>query len=370
MFPFLFNKAHLPSLHAQLVDLLQEALDKMTSQHMIDEDYLGQPVLEFNLRVNQPRLPHQTNFNDKHFDSFTSKNKRMIHLESCETAGPFLRALFRYIKDLGQMRKIFGRYVHIIEPLMVNASGQDCTLLCRMAQLHTNFHNSVQLHSTTGIVNLTASAQIGIHKDSVDSSSLFRQSLRDNLYCITLQDSLPLFLSILPRPNGMTVDCVIPNTATAETQLVQMNHHLPGYLKFFLQELGYNLDGINDLLNRACNPDLTMTISQLAWDAKHKVVVLPSEAELESNLDEMEKEPWMQHAHPAAYGPTAKKCYNNPDRAFPLTSDLSVTTIHANKVQPSSPTISANDTASSSSSPTKEVVIVEPSGLDDVSTLS
>lgn len=45
--------------------------------------------------------------------------------------------------------------------------------------------------------------------------------------------------------------CVIPNTATAETRLVQMNRHLPGYLKLNLKELGYNHDSIVDLLNRA-----------------------------------------------------------------------------------------------------------------------
>ncbi len=139
MFSFLFNKAHLQSLQAQLVDLLQETLDKMTSQRMINDDDIGQPVPEFNLHVNQPRLPQQANFNNKCFDSFTSQNKCMIHLKCCETAGPLIRALFHYIKDSSQMRRIFGRYVHITEPLTVDASGQNCTLLCQMAQFPYRF---------------------------------------------------------------------------------------------------------------------------------------------------------------------------------------------------------------------------------------
>ncbi len=58
-----------------------------------------------------------------------SQNKRIIHLECCETASPYLLQLFRYIKDTGAMRRMFGKYVHVTEPLTADACGQDCTLL-------------------------------------------------------------------------------------------------------------------------------------------------------------------------------------------------------------------------------------------------
>ncbi len=87
-----------------------------------------------------------------------------------------------------------------------------------------------------------------------------------------------MFLSILPCPGGKVVDCVIPNTDAPKTHLVQMNWHLPGYLKYYLHEPGYNQDGIVALLSWACDPDLTATISQLKWDSRHKVVILPLEA--------------------------------------------------------------------------------------------
>ncbi len=264
------------------------------------------------------------------------------------------------------MRQIFGKYVHVTEPLSNDACGQDCNLLRRMAQLHTNFHNSVQLHSITGIVNISATAAIGITKDGDNSTSPPLQSFHDVLYSLRLPDKSPVFLSILPRPGGTVVDCVIPNTPAAETRLVQMNRHLPGYLKHYLRELGYNQDGIVALLNRACDPDLTSTISQLTWDSRHKVVILPSEAALGGDLDEMEQEPWMQQMSLPSSAPlTPPRRYNDPDHAFPLSSDISVTTIHANKLNENN-----NIASTSPQSPSKEVVIIDPSTQDDVSTLS
>eukprot|EP00569_Conticribra_weissflogii_P018538 CAMPEP_0171443816 /NCGR_PEP_ID=MMETSP0881-20121228/31923_1 /TAXON_ID=67004 /ORGANISM="Thalassiosira weissflogii, Strain CCMP1336" /LENGTH=189 /DNA_ID=CAMNT_0011967337 /DNA_START=163 /DNA_END=729 /DNA_ORIENTATION=- len=189
------------------------------------------------------------------------------------------------------MRKVFGKFVQVTKPLTANACGQDCILLQRMAQLHTNSHNSVQLHSIKGVVNLNASSKIGI-PSSHPTGHLPQQSFREIVYSLRLQDNSPLFLSILPRPGGAIIDCIIPNTAAAETRLVQINQHLPGYLKFYLKELGYNHDGVVDLLNRACDLDLTASIAQLKWDTKHKVVILPSESELEYDLDNVESELW------------------------------------------------------------------------------
>ncbi len=228
MFPFLFNKAHLPLLTAQLKDLMMEAKSQMTQLLLLDDEDRERPIPDFNLRVNNPRLPYQSTISHKKFDSFTTQNKRIVHLECCKTAATFILQLFTHIKENGMMHQTFGKYVHVTEPLSNDACGQDCNLLRRMAQLHTNFHNSVQLHSITGIVNISATAAIGIVKDRDNSTTPPLQS------CLRLPDKSPVFLSIVPRPGGTVVDCVIPNTPAAETRLVQMNCHLPGYLKHFL----------------------------------------------------------------------------------------------------------------------------------------
>lgn len=268
------------------------------------------------------------------------------------------------------MRKVFGKYVHLTEPLTNNPSGQDCLLLCRMAQLHTNYHTSVQLHSISGIVNLAAHVNICITGNPPNAAKITSQSFCDILYSIRLPNNSPLFLSILPRPSRMMVDCVIPNTAAAEMCLVQMNQHLLGYLKFYLKELGYNNDGVVNILNCACDTDLTATISQLSWDAKHKVIILPSEAKLEFDFDEVETAPWMQSALLSSPFPPSCKHYNDPDHAFLLNSDLLVTTIHANKQSSEHPSSPTSATTSSTSSHKKEVVIIKPQAQDDVSTLS
>ncbi len=223
MYPFLFNKVHLPSLIAQLKDLMMESKAQMTQLHLLEEEDQARQIPEFNLRVNNPHLPYQSTVSHKKFDSFTSQNKRIVHLECCETAAPFILQLFQYIKVNGMMRKTFGQYVHVTEPLSNDACGQDCNILCRTAQLHNNFHNSLQLHSITGIVNLAATARIGTTKVREMTGTPPIKSLCNVLYSLHLPDKSPVFLSILPRPGGTVVDCVIPNTPSADTQVVQMN---------------------------------------------------------------------------------------------------------------------------------------------------
>lgn len=110
----------------------------------------------------------------------------MIHLECCETAAPWLLKLFQFLKHSGLMHKTFGKYVHVTEPLTNDACGQDCVLLCRMAQLHTNFHTSVQLNSIQGVVNLDASAKIGMVSDTPDPKSFPQKTFREVLYRIRL----------------------------------------------------------------------------------------------------------------------------------------------------------------------------------------
>ncbi len=229
------------------------------------------------------------------------------------------------------MHKVFGKYVHITEPLTNNACGQDCALLKRMAQLHTNFHHRVQLNSIIGIVNLEDIAVLRHGSDKLDQGSSPRQSFRDFLYSIWLSDKSLLFLSILLWAEGTVVDCVIPDTAAAETKIVQMNCHLPGYLKFYWKELGHNHDGIVNMINHACDPDLTATIAKLSWNS-------PTEVETELDLDGVKNEPWMQPISPApTFQLPPKKSYNHPDHAFSLNSDLLVTTIHTKQAQENQP---------------------------------
>lgn len=371
MFPFLFKKAHLPSLQAQLKDLLKEAYDLMVQQRMIDVKSTNSPLSEFNLRANNPCLPYQASIKDKKFDSFTSQNKQIIHLECCKTVAPQVQELFCNIKETGLMWKTFGKCVHVTKPWTHDACSQDCALLRWMFQLHTNFHNSMRLHSICGIVNLTVQAKIGKVDVQQSPSNIPHQSFHDILYGLCLPDKSPLFLSILPRTNGLTVDFVIPNTAMAKTWLIQMNHHLPGYLKFHLKDLGYNGDGINNLLDWACDPDLTATISQWSWDPVHKVVILPSKAELEYNLDKIEIEPWMQTIPPTSPPhPSKTKHYNDPDHAFPLSSNLSVMTIHANQKTAISFSPPTTPPAVSTITPMSKVVVDASPMHNNVSTFS
>ncbi len=266
MFSFLFNKIHLPSLTSQLCKLLMETWQQMGRMQLLDPKDQDQPIPDFMLCSNSPCLPYQASVKDKKFDAYISQNKQIVPLECCKTALMFLPQLCCYIKESSAMQCMFGKYVQITKPLMADACDQDCTLLHRMVQLHTNFHNSVQLNCINGIMNISASAHIGVSNGQCTTMDIPNTPFWEVLYSLQLPDKLPLFLSILPCPGGMVVDCIIPNTAATKTCLVQMNCHLPGYLKVYLKEQGCNHDGIVNSLNQACNRDLTAMIFQLTWD--------------------------------------------------------------------------------------------------------
>lgn len=321
----------------KLQSLLEETQQSTTHLNLLDKVNQTLHIPDFNLQVNNPHLLCQTSAKDKKFDSYTTQNKCMFHLECCKTAAPFILHLFCNLKENRSMQKCFGKYIHITKCLTLDACSQDCVLLCHMAPLHTNYHN-VQLHSISSIVSIMATAKIGRALDHGNTSIYPTKTLCNVLYELKLGDKSPLFLTILPCPGGFVINCVIPNTTAAKTKLVQMNHHFPGYLKFHLTYLGYNHNRVVTLINKACDPDLTATISQLDWNPQHKVVILPAEAELELDLDTMENKPWIQAYFLSSLFPSpCKKAHNDPNHVFLLNSDLSVTTIHANKSGTESP---------------------------------
>lgn len=85
----------------------------------------------------------------------------------------------------------------------------------------------------------------------------------------------------------------------------------------------------------------------------------------------MEREPWMQTCTGIlANSLPGKKQYNDPDHAFPLHSDLSVTTIHANGSPPRITPPTPKEAPSPPVTSHKEVVFIDPAAQDDVSTLS
>ncbi len=152
-----------------------------------------------------------------------SQNRQVIHLECCEAAAPFILQLCCNLKEKGKMKKCFGKYFHITKPLIMDIYRQECMLLHHMAQLHTNYHTSVQLHYISGIVDILATAQIGLDMEHRAQQFYPTKSLWEVLYGIRSGDKSPLFLSILPWPGGSVSACDIPNMAAVETKLVKMN---------------------------------------------------------------------------------------------------------------------------------------------------
>ena len=121
--------------------------------------------------------------------------------------------------------KYFGKFAKFTATLENNAPLSNCTLLRRCMQGHLNYHLSSTSITITGIDHLDASEVLC---NAMSGKRLTKVSLRDMLYCLSLEDGLPLFLQLSQRPSG-EVDAVIPNTPEAETKAECINHQVAAW---------------------------------------------------------------------------------------------------------------------------------------------
>jgi hypothetical protein len=86
-------------------------------------------------------------------------------------------------------------------------------------QGHLNFH----LSSTSLVLNKINNLDVTeILRNTVNSSTIAKVTLREMLYWLKLENGSPLFLQLTQHPSG-EVDAVIPNTPEAELKAERIN---------------------------------------------------------------------------------------------------------------------------------------------------
>ncbi len=144
-----------------------------------------------------------------------------------------------------------------------NAPLSNCTRLQRCMQGHLNFHLSLNSLTIHGIDNLDASEVL---HNSTSKKGIVKVSLRDMLYCLTLESGSPLFLQLSQWPSG-EVDTVIPNTPEAETKAEQINHHVATWCTYYWRDTNPgSLVFFKKLASKAFCQVLLHEVSKCSWD--------------------------------------------------------------------------------------------------------
>jgi hypothetical protein len=204
--------------------------------------------------------------------------------------------------------------------------------LASMAQDHASFIFGSRVERLIGVTQLDKKVEV------LDLHGLVSQrlSLRDVLLTyFKTQEGATVIGSI--HQGGMEEPFVIvQNSAEIESLLMRLNHQLPAFLMYYLQEKGLPEKFVVDLLRKSCDPVLFSAAFECKWDEKDQVITRPDEEELRKKREEEEKaNQWYRdivniHMVTSQKSPP-KKAYVAPEARYDLDADRSVTTINVHK---------------------------------------
>ncbi len=178
---------------------------------------------------------------------------------------PYFHFLAGQAHCLKLENKYFRKFAKFMGTLENNTPLSDCMQLCRCMQGHLNFHLSSTSTTINGIDHLDTSEVL---RNAANGSRISKVSLRDMLYCLTLEGGSPLFLQLSQQPSG-NVDAVIPNTPEVETKAEQINHQVAAWCINYWKDT--NPGGTSffwKLASKAFCQVLLHEVSECTWDSK------------------------------------------------------------------------------------------------------
>jgi hypothetical protein len=272
--------------------------------------------------------------------------------------------------------EVFGKFTKFTKTLANNAPLSDCTKLCQCMQGHLNFRLSSTSVVLNRIDNLDATE---ILRNTVNSSTIAKVTLREMLYCLKLENGSPLFLQLTKRPSG-EVDAMIPNNPEAELKAERINQQLAAWcLNYWTESNPGSAAFYRQCANRAFNQALLHEVSKCTWDAATLMVTSPSSQSNIVAIAEFESQDCVQDILKAGTASTKQnaKAYVDPNIASPFKDGFSVGTIHgANATK--LPAVPLTETAAPDNTPTAEnpsnqnatIEILADDAEDDVSVLT
>ncbi len=332
---------------------------------MMPEEFKYKEILKFTLKLNTLRLPSQTKETHKAYNHVKEQGKKVYYCKVVKEDIPYFRFLAGHAHCLKLDNKYFGKFAKFTSILENNAPLSNCTWLRRCMQGQLNFYLSSTFITIHGIDNLDASEVL---RNTTSGKQIIKVSLRDMLYCLTLESESPLFLQLSQRPSG-EVDAVIPNTLEAETKAEHISHHVAAWcINYWKDTNPGGSSFFKKLASKAFCQVLLHEVSNCSWDSVTQTVTLPHVQSEMAAVAEFEDQDWVQEIFQATSKPTAAKAYVDPNVAFPFQDNFSAGTIHGTNVRTAN---STNQQAASNKSDEEGFIkILDDKDEDDVSVLT
>ncbi len=329
------------------------------------EEFEHMEIPKLTLKLNAPLLPSQTKESHKAYDHLKEQGKKAFHCKVAKENVPYFQFLAGHAHQLKLENKYFGRFAKFTATLENNAPLSNCTQLRRCMQGHLNSPLSSTLITINGIDHLDASEEL---YNTTSGKRITKVSLRDMLYCLTLEGGSPLFLQMSQGPSGK-VDAVIPNTPEAETKAEGINHQVAAWCINYWKDTNPGGNSFfRKLASKAFCQVLLHEVSNCTWDSTTQMVTSPHAQSEMAAVAKFESQVWVQDILQVTSNSTKEKAYINPNVAFPFQDDFSVGTIQganagANKSTP-------QQVASDKSNKEGVIKILDNDNDNDVSVLT
>lgn len=257
--------------------------------------------------------------------------RRVMHIEVGRTHADLIKRLVEIGKERQIFRAMWGKKIHPSEVLEQDAPMEARNNLASMAQDHASFIFGSRVERLIGVTQLDKMVDVKDPQGVVAQ----RLTLRDVLLShFRTQDGATVFGSI--HQGGMEEPfVVVQNSAEIESLLLRLNHQLPAFLLFYLQEKGLPKDFVIELLRKSCDVRLFADAFNCKWDATDQVITRPDEEELRKKKEEEEKaNKWYRdivNMHLVTNQKSPTKAHIAPEARYDLDAERSVTTINVHK---------------------------------------
>jgi hypothetical protein len=260
--------------------------------------------------------------------------RKVYHME----VGKVHADLFRHLVTIAKERKIFaaiwGGRVHPSEVLEADPPLEARMNLASMSQYHASYIYGSRVERLIGVTMLDKTVDL-VENNEVKQSLSLRDVLLEKF---RTKEGATVFGSI--HQGGVEEPFVIvQNSAEIESLMMRLNHHLPAFLYFYLQEKRFPKEFVTDLLRKSCDPVLFASIFECTWDSKDQVVTRPDDEELKRKREEEERsQQWYKdiiNIHLITTQKSPPRAHVPPEALYDLDAVRSVGTInpHRKKVQ-------------------------------------
>ena len=256
--------------------------------------------------------------------------RRVYHVE----IGKVHAELLRHLVYIGKEKKIFaavwGGRVHPSEVLENDPPMEARINPATMAQYHASYIYGSRVERLIGVTMLDKVVDLKEGDVVVQ-----RLSLRDVLLeHLKTKEGGTVIGSI--HQGGLEEPFVIvQNSGEMEAMMMRLNHHLPAFLYYYLQEKGLPKDFVTELLQKSCDPTLFVSIFNCTWDSKDQVVTRPDDEEMKKKKAEEEKSrQWYRdivNIHMVTTQKSPPRAHVPPEALFDLDAVRLVGTINPHK---------------------------------------